>query len=32
MEMRIIVIYDTQDDFDMNQDIANFIHEKTSSH
>ena len=31
MEMQIIVIHDTQDDFDMKPDITNFIQEKTST-
>ena len=31
MEMQIIVIHDTQDDFDMKPDITNFIQDKTRS-
>ena len=27
LEIQIIVITETHDDFDMNQEIANFIHE-----
>ena len=31
LKIQIIVITEAHDDFDMNQDIANFIQKKTSS-